>query len=181
MLNTSLNQAVLSEIFTNLRNGNIKSCQRLGFSEEELHEIQQLSADEIYDIENSHTPFAKVSINHEVFWKILTLAKNNTQERRMIARALMLGASIEMLNTYFGLTSSEVSSQRKLLGIEEKEGRKPLANDELQTEIWHLWKQYKTEISDIHTSAGLEILMLIAEETCTDLTVVWKLIGQWQK
>ncbi|TYG35318.1 DUF2857 domain-containing protein [Lonepinella koalarum] len=181
MLNTSLNQAVLSEIFTNLRNGNIKSCQRLGFSEEELNEIQQLSADEIYDIENTHISFAKISINHEIFWKILTLAKNNTQERRIIARALMLGASIEMLHTYFGLTSSEVSSQRKLLGIAEKEGRKPLASDELQTEIWNLWTQHKTEVADIHTATGLETLMLIAEETGTDLTTIWKLIAQWQK
>ncbi|PJG81923.1 DUF2857 domain-containing protein [Caviibacterium pharyngocola] len=179
MLHTSLNQAVLSEIFTHLRNGNIKSCQRLGFSEEELNEIQQLSADEVFDIENSHLSFAKISINHEVFWKIIALAKNNTQERRIIARALMLGASIEMLHTYFGLTSSEVSAQRKLLGIEEKEGRKPLANDELQTTIWHLWKQHKTEITDIYTLAGLETLMLIAEETGTDLTVIWKLISQW--
>lgn len=181
MLHISLNQAVLSEIFTNLRNGNINPCKRLGFSAEELKEIQQLSADEVFDIENSTLSFAKISIDHEVFWKIIALAKNNTQERRVIARALMLGASIEMLHTYFGLTSSEVSSQRKLLGIEEKEGRKPLASDELQTQIWHLWNEHKTEVADIYTLEGLETLILIAEETSTDLTVIWKLITQWQK
>ena len=54
----------------------------------------------------------------------------SSQERRLIDRALMLGASIQMLNSYFGLTTSKVSARRSLLGKQEPMGRKPAATEE---------------------------------------------------
>ncbi|MGR3807809.1 DUF2857 domain-containing protein [Pasteurella testudinis] len=179
--NNSLNQAILTQILNNLREGNIKPCLRLGFSEDELKEINQLSFDEIYDMTHTHVPFATVTINHEVFWKMVTLARVNSEERRIIDRALMLGASIQMLNSYFGLTTSEVSSRRHLLGKEEPMGRKPAASEEQQEAAWHLWQIHKNPLDDHNTLAGLEALMLIAEETDINLTEVWKLVTSWQK
>lgn len=37
----------------------------------------------------------------------------------MIERCLRLGASIDLLNQYFGMTSLEVSARRRLSGIRE--------------------------------------------------------------
>lgn len=70
----------------------------------------------------------------------------NTQERMVIDRVLLLGASIQMLNTYFGLSTTKVSARRSLLGIREEPGRKATVTDEQKTILWDLWCQHKTSI-----------------------------------
>lgn len=116
----TVNEALIGNALLNIKEGNIHPCLKMGFSEEQLKAINNLSIDEIMDISNSVVSFAKVEINHETFWKLLAIAQANTQQRQIIDRALLLGASIEMLHQYFGLSTSEVSARRQLLGIEEK-------------------------------------------------------------
>lgn len=176
---SSLNQVVLNEILMNLQEGNINICRSFGFSKQELQEIEKLSTEELYDLANSRVSFAKIEINHEAFWKLVTSARLNSQERRLIDRALMLGASIQMLNSYFGLTTSKVSSRRNLLGKQEPMGRKPAATEEEESAIWELWQAHKTNCPSIDSTEGLELLIFIAEESGINLTEVWKLVSKW--
>ncbi|WP_233143678.1 DUF2857 domain-containing protein [Aggregatibacter actinomycetemcomitans] len=180
---SSLNQVVLNEILTNLQEGNINICRSFGFSKQELQEIEKLSTEELYDLANSRVSFAKIEINHEAFWKLVTSARLNSQERRLIDRALMLGASIQMLNSYFGLTTSKVSSRRNLLGKQEPIGRKPAATEEEENAIWELWQAHKDncQTQTIDSAEGLELLIFIAEETGINLTEVWKLVSKWSR
>lgn len=177
---TTVNEALLSNALLHLRDGNVRPCLSLGFSEEEIRAINQLSLDEILDISQSKVSFAKIEINHDAFWRLLGVAQANSQERQIIDRALLLGASIEMLNQYFGLSTSAVSARRQLIGIEEKMGRKAAPTEEEQTTVWNLWKQYKPTVSNLESLEGLELLSLIAEKSGINLTVVWKLISEWQ-
>lgn len=177
----NLNQVVLSEILVNLQEGNINVCRNYGFSKQELQEIEKLSMEEIYDLANTKAPFAKVEINHEAFWRLVATVRMNSQERRLIDRALMLGASIQMLNAYFGLTTSKVSARRSLLGRQEPMGRKPAATEEEEKLIWDLWQSRKNDVQTIESIEGLEVLILIAEETGINLTEIWKLVSRWNK
>ncbi|AAP95850.1 hypothetical protein A6046_00880 [[Haemophilus] ducreyi] len=178
---SSLNQVVLNEILINLQEGNINFCRSIGFSKQELQEIEKLSTEELYDLANSRVSFAKIEINHEAFWKLVTSAQLNSQERRLIDRALMLGASIQMLNSYFGLTTSKVSSRRSLLGKQEPMGRKPAASEEEEKAIWELWQAHKNNAVSVDSTEGLELLIFLAEETGINLTEIWKLVGQWSR
>lgn len=175
----TVNEALIGNALLNIKEGNIHPCLKMGFSEEQLKAINNLSLDEIMDISNSVVSFAKVEINHETFWKLLAIAQANTQQRQIIDRALLLGASIEMLHQYFGLSTSEVSARRQLLGIEEKMGRKAAASDEESTHIWEIWQRYKQRMESLDSQEGLERLCLIAEEGNMNLTVVWKLVSEW--
>lgn len=178
---SNLNQVVLTDILNNLQDGNINHCRNYGFSRQELQEIEQLSTEEIYDLANSKASFAKVEINHDAFWRLVTSARLNSQERRLIDRALMLGGSIQMLNNYFGLTTSKVSARRALLGKQEPMGRKPAATEDEEKLVWELWQSHKADCKTVESTEGLELLMLIAEETEINLTEVWKLVKQWCK
>ena len=84
-----------------------------------------------------------------------------------------------MLNSYFGLTTAKVSSRRSLLGKQEPMGRKPAASEEEEKLIWDLWQTHKTNCQTIESAEGLELLILIAEETGINLTEIWKLVSQW--
>ena len=96
---SNLNQVVLNEILVNLQEGNINVCRNYGFSKQELQEIEKLSTEEFYEPANTKAPFAKVEINHDAFWRLVARVRMSSQERRLIDRALMLGASIQMLNS----------------------------------------------------------------------------------
>ena len=170
---SNLNQVVLNEILVNLQEGNINVCRNYGFSKQELQEIEKLSTEEVYELANTKAPFAKVEINHDAFWRLVARVRMSSQERRLIDRALMLGASIQMLNSYFGLTTSKVSARRSLLGKQEPMGRKPAATEE------DLWQEHKGDVQTIESTEGLELLILIAEETGINLTEIWKLVSRW--
>ena len=120
-----------------------------------------------------------MEIDHEAFWRLIARVRISSQERRLIDRALMLGASIQMLNSYFGLTTSKVSARRSLLGKQEPMGRKPAASEDEEKQIWDLWQAHKSDIQTIESSEGLEFLILIAEETGINLTEIWKLVSRW--
>lgn len=179
MLNPNLNGVILSRVLNNLREGKMRDCLSLGFTEQELKELAQLNIDEIYDIANSHSPLFKTEINHDVLFRLIELARDNSQSRRTIDRALMLGASIQMLNQYFGMTTSEVSARRSLLGIDEPMGRKRGADDQQQELVWRKWQEHKQSVESLDTLEGLEVLIWIAEETGINLTEVWRLVSGW--
>ena len=84
-----------------------------------------------------------------------------------------------MLNSYFGLTTSKVSARRSLLGNQEPMGRKPAATEEEEKLIWDLWQEHKGDVQTIESTEGLELLILIAEETGINLTEIWKLVSRW--
>lgn len=178
MLNTTLNQAVLSEILMRIRRGEIHYCQQFGFDESELSEIANLSTQEILDMGESSASFAKINIDHSVFWALLETVRENSRQRNEIDRALTLGISSEMIHIFFGWSSAEVSARRKLLGVKESMGRKPNANEEEEAVIWNLWKTHKT---DEDSSQSLDLLMLIAEESKISLTEIYRLVSQWEK
>ena len=176
---SNLNQVVLNEILVNLQEGNINVCRNYGFSKQELQEIEKLSTEEVYELANTKAPFAKVEINHDAFWRLVARVRMSSQERRLIDRALMLGASIQMLNSYFGLTTSKVSARRSLLGKQEPMGRKPAATEEEEKLIWDLWQDHKGDVQTIESTEGLELLILIADVTGINLTEIWKLVSRW--
>ncbi|MDP8185282.1 DUF2857 domain-containing protein [Phocoenobacter skyensis] len=176
-----LNEVILNTIISNIREGNVNACRALGFSQAELQKIQNLSIDEIFDIAKSKVPIAKIDIDHSAFWTLINVAQSNSQERMIIDRALTLGASIKMLNTYFGLSTTKVSSRRNLLGIKEEIGRKTAATDDEKTILWELWQENKDKVVQLESVAGLELLILFSEETETNLTAVWTVIEQWYR
>ncbi|HHW7475274.1 TPA: DUF2857 domain-containing protein, partial [Mannheimia haemolytica] len=46
--------------------------------------------------------------------------------------------------------------------------------------IWEIWQKYKQKMESLDSQEGLELLCLIAEEGNMNLTVVWKLVSEWQ-
>ncbi|MDU8924287.1 DUF2857 domain-containing protein [Pasteurellaceae bacterium LIM206] len=185
MINTTLNHAVISEILAHSRRGEIHYLFQLGFSEEEIAEIENLSTLEICDICESTISFSSIQINHNAFWNLVTAAREKTRQRNIIDRALSLGASSEILYKRFGQSSADVSARRKLLGITEQMGRKRNATEEEEKLIWDLWVKQRDSVPDNldleNSDEGLDLMMFISEESGICLTEVSRLILQWTK
>ncbi|HCI5737140.1 DUF2857 domain-containing protein [Klebsiella michiganensis] len=172
----SLNYAVLTDALHALKDGNIRYCESLGFTFDEMNALNQLSLDELFIVSRSSAPFVAVSIRHDVFCHLLALSHQEVQRQQQINRAIRLGGSIALLNRYFGLTSNEVCLRRRLLGMSIPYGRTPVPDEETDAGIWRQW--HKRRVENLDSPEALEAMMQVTEDlsfqhASPSLTVVW--------
>ncbi|EKN5090156.1 DUF2857 domain-containing protein [Pectobacterium versatile] len=183
-MSPSLNYAVLTNALAALKEGNYRYCETLGFTFNELNTLNQLSLDELFIISRASEQFISITVRHDVLKQILTLSHQKAQRQQQINRAIRLGGSIALLNHFFGLTSNEVCSRRRLLGLTIPYGRTPIPDEATDAEIWLSWKEKRPE--NLESFDALEALMQVTEalsflEKKPSLTTVWNRITLCEK
>lgn len=182
----SLNYAVLTDAIHALKDGNIRHCESLGFTYDELNAINKLSMDELLILSRASSQFINVTIHHEVLRQILAQTKQEIYLQQRINRAIELGGSIELLNQFFGLSSNEISARRRLVGIYISQGRTRIPDESTDAEIWTLWTKQRPD--NLFSLDALDAMMNITEELsersdaeALSLTVVWNRIMLCEK
>ncbi|MCA6943619.1 DUF2857 domain-containing protein [Pectobacterium polaris] len=180
----SLNYAVLTNALAALKEGNFRYCETLGFTFDELNALNQLSLDELFIVSRASAQFMSITVRHDVLQQILTLSHQEALRQQQINRAIRLGGSIALLNHFFGLTSNEVCTRRRLLGVTIPYGRTPIPDETVDAEIWLSWQKKRTE--NLDTPDALEAMMQVTEslssrEKGPSLTTVWNRITLCEK
>lgn len=175
----SLNYAILTDALHALKEGDIRYCESLGFTFDEMTTLNQLSLDELFIVSRSSAPFVAISVRHDVLRHLMAQARQDVRYQRLINRAIRLGGSIALLNQYFGLTSNETCLRRRLLGVSVPYGRTPEPDEETDAEIWRQWQ--KCRVDNLKSSDALAAMMQVTEKLLPDteglsLTTVWKRI-----
>ncbi|EPQ5777168.1 DUF2857 domain-containing protein [Citrobacter koseri] len=175
----SLNFAVLTDALHALKEGNLRHCEALGFTFDEMNILNQLSLDELFMVSRAAVPFVSVSIRHDVLLHLLTLARQEHKRQKQINRAIRLGGSIALINQYFGLTSNETCLRRRLLGVSVPYGRTPEPDEETDAAIWQRWQQCR--VDNLESPDALAAMMQVTEKLLPDaeglsLTTIWKRI-----
>lgn len=184
MLFPSLNYLVLTHVLHALNEGNIHHCESLGFTHKEMKSLSTLTLKELDFLSQSVTPFVTLTLNHEGLRHNLLRTYQETQRQHLIDRAIGLGGSIELLSHYFGLTSGEVCSLRRLAEVSVPNGRPPLPDEATDARLWHLWRQYAP--CQLDSLEGLDVIMHITEllatetQTVPSLTMVRNRIVLWE-
>ncbi|HDM8434043.1 TPA: DUF2857 domain-containing protein [Yersinia enterocolitica] len=180
----SLNYAVLTNALAALKEGNFRYCETLGFTFDELNALNQLSLDELFIVSRASAQFMSITVRHDILKQILMLSRQESQRQQQINRAIRLGGSIALLNHFFGLTSNEVCTRRRLLGVTIPYGRTPIPDETVDAEIWLSWQKKRTE--NLDTPDALEAMMQVTEllssrEKGPSLTAVWNRITLCEK
>lgn len=175
----SLNYAVLTDALNALKEGNIRHCEALGFTFDEMNTLNQLSLDELFIVSRSPVPFVSISVRHDVLRHLMAQAREEFGHQRLVNRAIRLGGSIALLNQYFGLTSNETCLRRRLLGVSVPYGRTPEPDEETDAAIWRQWQQCR--VNNLESPDALAAMMQVTEKLLPDagglsLTIVWKCI-----
>ena len=175
----SLNYAVLTDALHALKEGDIRHCESLGFTFDEMNALNLLSLDELFMLSRAAAPFVSVSIRHDVLHHLLTLARQEQRRQKQINRAIRLGGSIALLNQYFGLNSNDVCLRRRMLGVSVPNGRTPEPNEETDAAIWRQWQ--KCRVDNLASPEALGAMMQVTETLLSQskglpLTTVWKRI-----
>ncbi|WP_183096568.1 DUF2857 domain-containing protein [Gibbsiella quercinecans] len=175
----SLNYAVLTDALHALKDGNIRHCEALGFTFDEMNALNQLSLDELFILSRASAQFMAVSVRHDALRQLLALSRQEVQRQQQINRAIRLGGSIALLNRYFGLTSNEICVRRRLLGVAIPQGRTPIPDEQTDAEIWRQWQ--KRRVDNLESPEALTAMMQVTEalsapKTGPSLTSVWNRI-----
>ncbi|VUS42638.1 DUF2857 domain-containing protein [Klebsiella spallanzanii] len=163
----TINQAVLSQVIQELKKGNVRYCEALGFNFDELSELNVLTLDELIYLSRSSVLFINISINHEILNKMIIKARQERVFQQIINKSIMLGGSISLINHYFGLPAAEISARRRLMNIKVRQGRNQKPDVEDEVNLWNRWQEIRVE--NINTIEALEAMMRLAEESMVSL------------
>lgn len=182
MSKSLINEAVLSQVLDHMRTGQLQRCVEMGISPEVLSQIQHPTIMSL--LRNTPVNWVNVTVNNDIIERLLVSAARSEEETRLIERAIRLGATTNLLNTFFGLTPQESALQRTLIGVKPPRGRWPELTEDQDHHLWYRWtklmEEHEVKISD--SLAMLDIAMLVAEELLTDgltLAQVWSRITYW--
>lgn len=114
--------ALLTQLIMELKSGSIRRCEALGMTMEEIQALNRLSIEDLHYLISTPVSILTVCINHANLKMLMEQAQRERQRAQRIDRALALGGSIELMQRYFGLTPAEVSTRRRLSGIETRRG-----------------------------------------------------------
>jgi hypothetical protein len=169
--------ALLTQVLMELKSGNIRRCEAMGLTLEEIQELNRLTVEDLHYLVNSSVSILTFHINHTNLNMMLAQARQEQIRIQRIDRALALGGSIEMMQCYFGLTAAEVSTRRRLAGIPTRQGRNQTPTEAEEISIWEQWRNSK--IDNLDSLEALEVMMMIAEQQDIALTSVWTLVKGW--
>jgi len=174
-----LNQAVVAQALHDLRNGQLRRCLAMGFSERELDVLKQPTLVNL--LVDAKVPWCSVTVNREVLWRLLSQMHDIEQEIARIDRMLRLGASTEMVSKFYGLTHQEVALRRDIIGLPKRKGRHHVLNEDQEMTLWKHWKSAVEErsIALDDDSAMLELVMDLAEDLALPISVIWAAIRSW--
>ncbi|HFW3088938.1 TPA: DUF2857 domain-containing protein [Salmonella enterica subsp. enterica serovar Reading] len=179
-MNYSLSQSSNQLLFTlvaELKSGNLKRGEALGLTSEEMGMLTALSTDDLLYLAESRVSVLNLRVHHENLGLMLAQARREQKRLERIDRALALGASIEMMQTFFGLDTSEVSGRRRLGGIRTRKGRSSAADATLEPALWSQWQE--AGLDNPYSVESLDVMMLMAETHGVNLTTVWTLVRGW--
>lgn len=174
-----LNQAVVAQALHDLRNGQLRRCLAMGFGQQELDVLKQPGI--VALLANAHVPWCTVTVNKNVLWRLISQIRDIQSDITNIDRMLKLGASTEMICTFYGLTHQEVALRREVLGLPKRKGRHPVLTEEQEAELWRRWKPLIAE-RDVplgENTGMLSLAMDLAESLNVPLSVVWSSIRGW--
>ncbi|GHU37702.1 hypothetical protein AGMMS50256_35980 [Betaproteobacteria bacterium] len=174
-----LNQAVVAQALHDLRNGQLRRCQAMGFGEHDLEVLKQPAL--VALLVNARVPWCSVKVNRDILHRLVNQMHDIEQEISTVDRMLRLGASTEMISKYYGLTHQEVALRRNILGLPKRKGRHPILSEAQEVELWRSWKFAVTGrgIALDDEMALLNLSADLAESMSLPMSVIWAGLQNW--
>jgi len=138
-----LNQAVIAQALFDLRNGQLRRCRTMGFSEDTLEALKNPTL--LSMLANASVTWCSITVHQDVLLHLLRQAQDMEQETAVIDRMLRLEASTEMVSHFYGLTHQEVALRREMLGLEGRKGRHPALDEAQDIALWNQWQALADE------------------------------------
>jgi len=191
-----LNQVLITHVLNEARHGNYHHCRALGFTDEMLLRLQNLTPCALTLLTHAQAVWIKPQVDKGLFEHLMMHIDKEEARERLVKRALLLGASNPMMEHFFALTHPQCAQYRRMHGASLLcKGRPQELSDEEKHSVWKRWmalvkQAQKTEADKAYhqghrkpavntygdhldAMTQLDFMMLIAEEQALSLASIW--------
>ena len=131
------------EVVSEARYGNFEPASELGLECKQIKLLQKLKPEELRHV-SSRLALEMIgesgfSLNAGKLTNLLNSTINNTQNTQLIEEFILHGASNQVMNQMFGLTSVQVANLVRLLGVVKTKGRKAKISEKEQDDIYYAY------------------------------------------
>lgn len=179
-----MNQALISQVLFDLRNGQVRRCVEMGFTEDDLNILND--PETISVLSNTNIRWSNVTIDREVLTRLLNRVEDNENEINIINQMLLLGASSKMITDIFSINQREVAFRKRALKIDKKQGRWQELSEEKDHELYYQWKQkvdkYRLDTDNLIDMA--KVCMILAKDQLDQgnevpMAMIWQAMEKW--
>lgn len=179
MMTPQFNHALFNQALILIREGDMRRARALGFNDQELQRLSRLQASQIEALIHEFPAVARFELDHQTFDAALRRIDRDQDRDVQVDQCITLGASVQMLSTFFGMTPNDCSSRRVLLGVPSRQGRLPMPEEAVEHDAWNRWQTISHDPASVDAVDDLRGMIVLAEETGLPLAVIWSLIKQW--
>ncbi|MFK5949218.1 MAG: STY4526/YPO1902 family pathogenicity island replication protein [Methylococcales bacterium] len=158
------------------RQGELDISNGIGFTSEQVMQIEALSSDQLDSVAEKYIHFAKVfefiSIDNVLLANILNLVSSDADDAKLIDEMLTRGACGNMMREFFKFRSTQVANRRILLNITPINGRITHLTLEDEEAIYKFWMA-NIDIEDVRFR-----MIAVNEETGISLAHIYRSVKE---
>ena len=167
-----LTSAVMAYALRCLQEGDQSALRDMKFGPAEIRSLQEISMGDLCHLEKVKAHCLDVALNRDVFWPMLSQLKKRRESESLQHDLIQADASLDMMQTFFGMSGREYAKLRRTLMVRISSGRPAEPSDEEIVRIWAAWRAREDKLQD-----GLlppEEYLKIQEEIGVPLRAIWR-------
>lgn len=138
-LSDELSFQLLHSALYQAQDGNIAVALGLGFTVEEIREIENLTLPELTMLSRWSSSFIQWELNRENYSRAMFLLREESRKTAVRDQLLVVGASSSLMRHLYGWGKPATANRRKVIGARTERGRTSYPKKNKRSEIHHYW------------------------------------------
>lgn len=172
-----LTSAVLMYALRCLQEGDQTALREMNFGPAEVKALSGMSMSDFCQLESLRAHCLSVALNRDVYWPMMSQLKSRRESESLQHELIAADASLDMMQTFFGMSGREYAKLRKTLMVKVTTGRPLEPDDEEIEKLWSAWREREDQVHD-----GLlppHEYLRIHEETGVAIRAIWRQARTW--
>lgn len=167
-----LTSAIMAFALHCVQEGDQSALRAMNFGPAEIRALQDLSMGDLCHLKEVRAHCLDVVLNRDVYWPMLSQLKQRRESESLQHSLIQADASLDMMQTFFGMSGREYAKLRRILMVRISAGRPAEPSEEEISRIWAAWRAREEKLED-----GLlppEEYLNIHQETGVPLRAIWR-------
>ncbi|MCG5495520.1 STY4526/YPO1902 family pathogenicity island replication protein [Ectothiorhodospira variabilis] len=136
---TDISFQVLRYAMEQVQNGDLNAAMDLGFTIEEIRDLEGLSMKEACRLGRLGGHFLRVQIDRKSYRALLQRVREDQASETLQDELLKQGAPRALMSELYGWSPSDYAHRRKILNLTKSCGRPPEATPDQEIKAWNAW------------------------------------------
>lgn len=169
---SQLTSAVMMYALRCLQEGDQGALREMNFGPAEINALRELDMVDLCQLEHVRAHCLAVELNRDVYWPMLSQLKQRRDSEELQHELIGADAPLDMMQTFFGMSSREYGKLRRTLLSKFSIGR-PAEPSEAEIEkIWAAWRARGERLRDGLLPPG--DYLEVHRETGIALRAIWR-------